>query len=387
MREGTITTAQSEYYKRPADERYPTVQALVDAAEYDRTHSAERVYNLRDLEAVTIDVPADRAARDLAGIASTTELRLQSPTGSATLTHYAFGQLARTIGAPASYLRTLPPELAAANLNHGLHDAAPVGTTANLLVKANGGTPIIRACTSETYGRVWDGQLFGETLRHFNPDTGYTLPPTWDGKPAGAYRGDRDSFLILINGGSIVLDPSLSNARVTSPAPGDGMYRGIMLRNSEVGHCSITIETVLYRYICGNHCLWGAMIDRTFRRRHVGAKITRDTMAELNTLAWKWTRRAASDDERIIRGLIDHEIAHTKDAVIDELKKMGATKEQATEAYATCEIKEQASPRSFWGLAQGITRNSQESGYQDERLQLDQLAAAVLKRGAALVTV
>ena len=379
----TITTAQSEYYKRPADERYPTVQALVDAAEYDRTHSAERVYNLRDLKAVALHAETGPDARPV--------LQLASPAGRATLTHYAFGQLARTIGAPASYLRTLPPELAAANLNHGLHDAAPVGTTANLLVKANGGTPIIRACTSETYGRVWDGQLFGETLRHFNPGTGYTLPPTWDGQPAGAYRGDRDSFLILVNGGSIVTDPSLSRGsmggRDSDKHGGEEMYRGIMLRNSEVGHCSITIETVLYRYICGNHCLWGAMIDRTFRRRHVGTRITRDTMAELNTLAWKWTRRAASDDERIIRGLIDHEIAHTKEAVVDELKKMGATKEQATEAYATCEIKEQASPRSFWGLAQGLTRNSQESGYQDERLQLDQLAAAVLKRGAALVTV
>jgi len=388
--ERTITTAQSEYYKRPADERYPTVAALVDAAEYDRTHSAERVYNLRDLEAVVVDAPQLKIGQP--GDCPGKELRLQSPTGNATLTHYAFGQLARTIGAPASYLRTLPPELAAANLNHGLHEAAPVGTTANLLVKANGGTPVIRACTSETYGRVWDGQLFGETLRHFNPGTGYTLPPTWDGKPAGAYRGDRDSFLILVNGGSIVTDPTLRNGS-TRQTSTDGsteagaMFRGIMLRNSEVGHCSITIETVLYRYICGNHCLWGAMIDRTFRRRHVGARITRDTMAELNTLAWKWTRRAASDDERIIRGLIDHEIAHTKEAVIDELKKMGATKEQATDAYATCEIKEQASPRSFWGLAQGLTRNSQESGWQDERLQLDQLAAAVLKRGAALVTV
>lgn len=383
--ERTLTTAQSEYYKRPKDERYPTVQALVDAAEYDRTHSAERVYNLRDLEAVALHAETGPDARPV--------LQLKSPAGRATMTHYAFGQLARTIGAPAGYLRTLPPQLAAANLNHGLHDAAPVGTTANLLVKANGGTPIVRACTSETYGRVWESQLYGEMLRHFNPSTGYDLPPTWDGEPAGAYRGDRDSFVIMVNGGSIVRDPSLANARVTSPAPGittapgDGLYRGIMVRNSEVGHCSIVIETVLYRYICGNHCLWGAMIDRTFRRRHVGTKITRDTMRELNDLAWKWTRRSAGDDERIIRGLIDHEIAHTKEAVIDELRKMGATKEQATEAYATTEIKEQASPRSFWGIAQGLTRNSQTDGYQDERLQLDQLAAAVLKRGAALLTV
>lgn len=160
------------------------------------------------------------------------------------------------------------------------------------------------------------------------------------------------------------------------------MYRGIMVRNSEVGHCSITIETVLYRFICGNHILWGAAFDRSFRRRHVGHKITRDTMQELLTIARRYNNRAASDDEQIIRALIDHDIAHTKEAVIDELRKMGATKEDATQAYGLCEDRESASPRSFWGMAQGLTRLSQATGYQDERLALDQLAAAVLKAGA-----
>lgn len=69
------------------------------------------------------------------------------------------------------------------------------------------------------------------------------------------------------------------------------------------------------------------------------------------------------------------------------LKKLGATKDQATEAYNTAEAKEPGcSPRSFWGISQALTRNSQESGFQDDRLALDRLAAEVMKRGA-LVTV
>jgi len=386
MRETNIATAQSEYYKRPADERFASVAALVAAAQYDKDHSVERTYNLKDLRAVTERTHTDTFTGDV--------LRLESPNGRAQLTHYAFGQLARTIGAPASYLRTLPPELAARNINHGLQES-PAGTSANLLVKANGGTPIIRAATSDTYGRVWDASLYGELTRRFmDTDSRWITPPTWDGEPAGAYRGDRDSFVIVVNGGSIVTDPSLAHTPSPAPpsrqatpqaAPG-GMYRGLMIRNSEVGHCSITIESILFRYICGNHMLWGAIMDRQFRRRHVGTKITRDTMRELQDLAWKFTNRTAASDEAIVRGLIDHEIAHTKEAVIDELKKMGATKQQAEDAYATAEQKETASPRSFWGLAQGLTRNSQESGWQDDRLALDQLAALVLKRGS-LVTV
>lgn len=373
----------SQYANRPRDEKFETLEAMISAAQYDKDHSVERTYNLRDLQATVLVGP--QLADELT---SRDSIALQSPTGIASFTHYSFGQLARTIGAPASYLRSLPPAIAADCINHGLKDAAPVGTTANLLIKANGGTPVVRACTSETYGRVWDANLYGELNRHFGDGSGsrsgtWMAPPIWpdlkvtDG-PGGQYRGDRDSFVIRVDGGSIVTDPSAARG-------GDSgqMFRGIMVRNSEVGHCSITVECILFRYICGNHNLWGAIMDRQFRRRHVGTKITRDTMRELNDLAWKFNQRSARQDEQIIMSLIEHEIAHTKEAVVDELKKMGATKEQALSAYDTAERKESASPRSFWGIAQGFTRNSQESGWQDDRLALDQLAAQVLKKGAA----
>jgi hypothetical protein len=295
------------------------------------------------------------------------------------------------VGAPAAYLRELPPAIAADALNFGLHDAAEHATDAKILVKANGVAPIIRACTSETYGRVWDAELYGATLETLARDPQWQTPPTWDGKPAGAYRGDRDSFLILVNGGSIVTDPSLRGAAYTDPqnqnlgaGPADGMYRGLMIRNSEVGACSVTIDTILFRYICGNHMLWGAMFDQRFRRRHVGDHARRDAIRTIYSVARKWAESPASADEAIIKGLIDREIAATRDAVIDELRNLGATREQAGAAYDTAERTEAASPRSFWGVAQGLTRISQASGYQDGRMELDQLAAAVLARGRKL---
>jgi hypothetical protein len=229
---------------------------------------------------------------------------------------------------------------------------------------------------TESYARIWDADLYGTVLSRFGHR--WSAPPTWDGKPAGVYRSDRDSFVLLCEGGSIVNDPSLTN--------GNGqMYRGLMIRNSEVGACAVSIEAVLYRYVCGNHMLWGAVIDRTFRRRHVGDHVIRDTMRTINELAYKWINRAESDDTAIIRGLIDHELAHTQVAVIDELMAAGWTKQQATDAYAKCEAHEAASPRSFWGIAQGATRISQETPYQDERHELDKLAAALLAKGRKLI--
>lgn len=370
MRTQTLdaAAAQREYYARPADERFGSLAELITQAQADRDSCAERKYNLKDL----IAEPTQ------------TGIMLHSPKGGAQLNAWSFGQLARTIGAPASYLKTLPPELIARNVNHGLH-ASEAGTTANLLVRDSGqGDPLIRACTSETYGRAWDAQLYSALDRQFGDGKQsqgggqWMTPPAWPGSlPSGNYRGDRDSFVIRVDGGSIVQDPSRRNSQ-----DGGQMFRGLLIRNSEVGAASITLQAVLFRFICGNHMLWGAIMDRSFARRHVGENAARDTIREMATLAWKFNSRTASQDEAIIQSLIDHEIAHTQAAVVDELKKMGATKQQAEDAYAACEVKESASPRSFWGIAQGLTRVSQTDGYQDERLALDKLAAQVLSKGA-----
>jgi hypothetical protein len=51
----TIATAAREYANRPKDERFPSPQALIDAALIDRQTSVERTYNVRDLQAVDVD--------------------------------------------------------------------------------------------------------------------------------------------------------------------------------------------------------------------------------------------------------------------------------------------------------------------------------------------
>lgn len=375
--------AASQYAERPPDERFPSLQAMIDAAEHDRKYSREITYNTKDLKAIvgnthnteTFDRTPDQEA-----------IQLQSPKGTADLTHWSFGQLCRFIGAPANYLRSLPAAIAADAINFGLQDQTDHATDARLLVKANGTAPIVRAITTETYGRVWDAELYGALQQTIGQQADWSTPPTWTGEPAGAYRGDRDSFLIYVNGGSIVNDPSGWD-RASGRSGGSEMYRGILVRNSEVGHCSVWIDTVLFRAICGNHLLWGATYDQRFKRRHVGDHAKRDAVRTILQVARSFTQAGAAADEAIIRQLIDREIAHTAEAVVDELRGLGATKDQAIAAVQACERFESASPRSFWGIAQGMTRVSQESGYQDDRLILDQLAAAVLARGRKLVAV
>lgn len=401
----TITTAAREYAKRPADERFASLAALTQAATEDKARSREIVYNSKDLNFVPTIVGTGGnqiATRD--DDPAKQEIQLESPKGRARMTHWSFGQVARDLQVPAAFLRDqIPAALAADVLNYRLSQT-PHGDAMNLLVRAGsldgigalpGSTqPTIRAATGDKYGRVWDADLYSRIGAMFQADQAWQLPPTWeggaDGPRAGAYRGDRDSFLILTNGGSIVTDPSLTNGAVEGHRDGQdagNMFRGIMVRNSEVGAASVVIETILYRYICGNHMLWGAVYDQRFRRRHVGAATLRDTMQKIHEIARKWTTQSVAQDQTIIKGLIQYEIAHTREAVIDELRKIGATQEQATQAYALCEQREHVSPRSYWGAVQGLTRLSQEQANQDGRYLIDQIAAQVLSRGAKRVAV
>lgn len=384
MSSSTLTAASREYASRPPDERFPTVDAMIANAEDQRARSQERTYQLGALR-------FESTATDTTETTTTPRtIQLASPRGAARLTHWAFSQAARMVGAPAGYLRELPAQIAADALNFGLRKAErddsgkPVSAT--LLVQAPNGNPkpLVRSITSTQYGRVWDAQLYAamrdQVIAHGTTGGSWQLPPTWSGEPAGAYRGDRDSFLIVVNGGSIVNDPSLRN--------GDGtMYRGLMVRNSEVGAASVLIERILFRFICGNHMLWGAVIDKQFRRRHVGDKTLSDTLYEIRKTAHDWANQSTDRDNAIIRGLISTEIAKTKDDVIAELRKMGASESTAKAMYAKAEQTEAASPRSFWGAAQGLTRLSQEAQYQDDRLILDQLAATIMARGRVLVGV
>ena len=378
--------AAHEYATRPADERFGSIADLTADARADKTACAEANYRLGDMTAI---------------VRSDVGLALRSPKSTARFTNWSFGQLSRTIGAPASYLRGLSPALTASCLNEGLSARAeqearflvrrPEATSADYpLIGTLAGAPApheeihtlptIRAATSDKYGRLWDADLYariGDVL-----PSSFKLPPTWNGEAAGLYRGDRDSFLIEVDGGSVVEDPTL---RGQSGGDSAKMFRGLIVRNSEVGAAAVSIETILFRYICGNHILWGASIDKSFRRRHVGRDVLRDTLRSIGQLSRRWADRPASADEAMIKAMAQYEIASTQAEMITELQKMGATKAQATAAYTATETHEQANPRSYWGAVQGLTRVSQDTAYQNERYELDRMAIAVMKRARTLV--
>ena len=95
----------SEWFNRPDDERYLSLDDLWASVKARSERSTSRI-----VETAKIHVEASRDNSE--------RLQLILPKADAPLapTHWAFGQLASLVGAPASYLRQLPAPLAGINL-------------------------------------------------------------------------------------------------------------------------------------------------------------------------------------------------------------------------------------------------------------------------------
>ena len=101
-----VGRVSSEWFSRPADERYLSLSDLYAAVrgrtERSRTRTVESA-------AIRVEASRDNAER----------VTLMLPGSDAPIapTHWSFGQLAGLVGAPAAYLRQLPAALAGVDIN------------------------------------------------------------------------------------------------------------------------------------------------------------------------------------------------------------------------------------------------------------------------------
>jgi hypothetical protein len=156
-----------------------------------------------------------------------------------------------------------------------------------------------------------------------------------------------------------------------------GLFRGFILRNSDVGAAALTLDLFLFRMVCGNHIIWGFQHVAGFRRRHVGASIQEAWTTSLDEV-----RTALDADTTADRALITRsstlEIGPTRDAVLDAVvQRLDVSQKHAAEAYTLAEQHE-TNPRSVWGYVQGLTRLSQRTPWQDGRFALDRAASRLL---------
>jgi hypothetical protein len=383
-----LMAASKQWAERPDDERFSSLAELHGFCQAQHQGSAVARVPYAGLE-----------ARDRDGAVI---LANKGNGAERLLTHWSFGQLSARAGAPAAYLRQLPAELAARCLNTGLARRDEDGDTAQVLVHTNG-HKTIRALTSLDYSRIWNDEVTGrlQGLAEY----GWRVPPARPARkhqkgtrpataadvlpdqgnfglsvkvgdliaPAGLYASDHDMFAFLVNESRRLMIPGGSSL---------GLARGFFAWNSEVGDLSFGVCAFLYNHVCGNHIIWGASNVHELRVRHVGGARTY-AFHQLRVELRQYAERAATEDEARIKAAVSYSFGKTKAEVLDavfKLKISGLTREITTAAYDSTVMHRDTDgdPTTAWGLAQGITRVSQDQAHGDRRLAIDRAAGKLL---------
>src|SRR5512138_429346 len=190
--------------------------------------------------------------------------------------------------------------------------------------------------TSSRYARVHHDELASRVLDLMAQHPAWHLPLGYkDGEfgaekvPSGAYLGDRDMFLFLVDGNRDLDDPT-DRAHA-------GLFRGFILRNSDVGAAALTLDVFLFRVVCGNHLIWGFQHVAGFRRRHVGASIQDEWTASLESVRSALDADVA-DDRLVLLRAQSQELGSTREAVEETaVQRLDLSQKHADGAYALAE--------------------------------------------------
>src|SRR6516164_968264 len=226
-----VGRVSSEWFSRPADQRYLSLTELANTVR-DRTDRSRT----RVVESALIHVEASR------GDPERLALMLPGSDKPVAPTHWSFGQLASQVGAPAAYLRQLPAALAGINLQYGLtsNRAEQIKT-----LETDDARVELRAVTSPDYGRIFDHELVEAVQRiagNGTGDTRWKVPAVLDWSTGiynprvdiskdttTLYASDRDVFLFLVDD----LNP-IEAGQLSDGSP-DLYFRVLYCWNSEVG--------------------------------------------------------------------------------------------------------------------------------------------------------
>lgn len=368
-----IGRVSSEWFSRPADERYLSLPDLFKSV-LRRTQRSRT----RTIESAAIRVEASRS--DAARLA----LWLPGADEPVAPTNWSFGQLSSLVGAPAAYLRQLPASLAAINLQYGLtsHRAEQVKT-----FEIENGRTELRAVTGPDYGRIYDHELVAAVQRIAGDgigDTRWKIPGALDWSTGiyhpsvditkdttTLYASDRDVFLFLVDD----LNP-IEAGRLPDGSP-DLFFRGFYCWNSEVGAKTLGMASFYLRAVCQNRNLWGVEDFEEISIRHSKYAASRFAHEAAPAL----TRFANSSPMPFINGIKaarEKIVARSDEDRSDFLRKRGFSKAETAKIIETVLADEGHPPESVFDFVQGITAVARDKTHQDARLDLEGRAKKLL---------
>lgn len=372
-----VGRVSSEWFNRPADERY---LSLTDLRNSLRARSQRSRTRMVESERVRVEASRDDAER----------LMLMLPDSEAPIapTHWSFGQLASLVGAPAAYLRQLPAPLAAINLQYGLtsHRAEQVKT-----LEIENGRLELRAVTGPDYGRIFDHELVEAVQKiagNGTGDTRWKVPGVLDWSTGiynpnvditkdttTLYASDRDVFLFLVDD----LNP-IEAGKLPNGDP-DLFFRGFYCWNSEVGARTLGIASFYLRAVCQNRNLWGVEDFEEITIRHSKYAASRFG-AEAEPALIQFAESSPMPFVNGIKAARERIVARDDEDRESFLRKRGFSKAETSKIIDTVLAEEGRPPESIFDFVQGITRVARDKQHQDVRLEMEGKAKKLLDLAA-----
>lgn len=359
----TIMTASNQWASRPADQRFTSLDELVAFTRRQREISRGAVVPSRKLSAAPVE-----------GDGTHRQLVVLGPDGTpAAPTHWAFGQLANLVGAPAGYLRSLPAEIAADALNYGIF-RRPVEDT-GILIRNDDGLQLA-AVTGPRYGRVWNADIAVALRDRFGDGvTGDFTVPGEFGKAVEVnranttiYASDRDMFVFLADEKNRIEVPNRRHGQRGS------MARGFFVWNSEVGSKTLGIATFLFDYVCCNRIVWGAEGYQEIKIMHFSSANDR-WLEEVVPAIQSYANKSAVG---IQQAIVDAQAARIEGDNLDAFLRGRFTRQQA-EAIKAVHIAEEDRPiETIWDVTTAATAYARGVQYQDDRVDLERKAGQIM---------
>ena len=370
-----VGRVSSEWFSRPDDERFLSLSALYESVRNRADRATTRIVESR---AVRIEARSEDPER----------LTLIVPDSDRPIapTNWSFGQLCSLVGAPASYLRTLPAALAGINMQHGLlsHRAEQVK-----LLQTDEGRTELRAVTGPDYGRIWDHELVGAVMKIAGDgvgDTRWKVPGVLDWgsmqynpyvdvsrDTTTLYASDRDVFLFLVDD-----THPIEAGRLPKGDP-DLYFRGFYCWNSEVGSKTLGMATFYLRAVCMNRNLWGVENFEEINIRH--SKFAANRFAHEAAPALEhFADSSPMSFVQGIRAARERIVARKDEDREDFLRKRGFSKAESSKIIATVLAEEGHPPASLYDFVQGITAHARTRANQDTRLEIEGRARKLLEK-------
>lgn len=373
----TLMQASHQWASRPADQRFLDLNELKARTEQGKLNSTGKVVPTKALHFEPMD---DHKGLKIAGQNGV----------AADITHWSFGQLAGLAKAPAGYLRELPAELVADNLNYGLKFRREIDEVGVLLTRENVSvdgfaTPAtrveMRAATGPNYGRIWNADIAASLVNRFGDGrTGDFRVPGEFGKQVEItrnnttiYGSDRDMFVFLADEEHRI---DMQGRRNGEPG---SLARGFFIWNSEVGSTSFGVAMFLFDYVCMNRIVWGVQQFSEIRLRHTVSAPDK-WLDNVEPLLMEYANSSAAPVEETIRNAQAKKLDSDLD---DFLKSRKFNKSQISAIKATHEAEEGRPIETVWDAVTGVTAYAKTIQYQDDRVAVERAGGKILDLVAA----